>query len=102
MDISELNSRDVEYGVNFYTASDICRDPIVLTTDEQTRFLAILGYKQSDRSNSTNAYIVVWDVTTKKTVVRIETNSNILNIFASPKSKGLFCLSKIDFPFCIL
>lgn len=99
MDISELNSRDVEYGVNFYTASDICRDPIVLTTDEQTRFLAILGYKQSDRSNSTNAYIVVWDVTTKKTVVRIETNSNILNIFASPKSKGLFCLSKNRFSF---
>ena len=98
MDISELHLREVDY-VNFYSANEICRDPIVLTTDEQTRYLAVLGYKQSDHSNSTNAYIVVWDVTTKKTVVRIETNSNILNIFASPKSKGLFCLSQNRFSF---
>ena len=99
MDISELNMREVDYNVNFYPANEICRDPIVLTTDEQTRYLAVLGYKQSNRSNATNAYIVVWDVVTKKSVVRIETNSNILNIFASPKSKDLFCLSKNRFAF---
>ena len=99
MDISELNLREVEYNVNFYSANEVCRDPIVLTTDEQTRYLAVLGYKQSDQNNATNAYIVVWDVTTKKSVVRIETNSNILNIFASPKSRDLFCLSKNRFSF---
>ena len=99
MDISELNLTEVEYNDNFCSANEVCRDPIVLTTDEQTRYLAVLGYKQSDQNNATNAYIVVWDVTTKKSVVRIETNSNILNIFASPKSRDLFCLSKNRFSF---
>ena len=111
MDISELNIEKVEdfpdlseskapnpFG-GFHTANEICRDPIVLTTDQQTRFLAVLGYKQSCHNNSSNAYIAVWDLTTKKTVVRIETSSNILNIFASPKSKGLFCLSKNRFSY---
>merc|ERR1712018_1089544 len=50
MDISELNMREIDYNVNFYPANEICRDPIVLTTDEQTRYLAVLGYKQSNRS----------------------------------------------------
>ena len=99
MDISELNMRELEYNIDFYSANEVCRDPIVLTTDEQTRYLAVLGYKQSNISNATNAYIVVWDVTTKKSVVRIETDSNILNIFASPKSRDLFCLSKNRFSF---
>ena len=111
MDISELNIEKVEDFPDlseskarnpfpaFHTANEICRDPIVLTTDQQTRFLAVLGYKQSCHNNSSNAYIAVWDLTTKKTVVRIETSSNILNIFASPKSKGLFCLSKNRFSY---
>ena len=51
MDISELNMRELEYNIDFYSANEVCRDPIVLTTDEQTRYLAVLGYKQSNISN---------------------------------------------------
>ena len=107
MDISELNSmQPPPTRAVFPSAEEICRDPIVLTTDEQTRYLAVLGYKQSNMTREhgeqqTNVYIVVWDVTTKKSVVRIETNADILNIFASPQSKNLFCLSKNRY-WCLL
>ena len=110
MDISELNIEKVEDFPDlseskaqnpfpgFHTANEICRDPIVLTTDQQTRFLAVLGYKQSCHNNSSNAYIAVWDLTTKKTVVRIETSSNILNILHLQSRRVFFAFQKTDFP----
>ena len=47
MDITELNLTDDDHK-QFRTADEICRDAIVLTTDEQTRYLADLGYKQAE------------------------------------------------------